>query len=105
MLFRSAQEKDRLVSGVAALDTASMKRHQRAFTSLAPSQQDALLQAAADAANNDPKSFFYQIKELAIVGYFTSEVVGKNVTHYLPVPGPFRGCVPLSETGNTAWTR
>jgi hypothetical protein len=103
--FMSAEEEDRLTRGVVAIDTAATRAHQKPFAQLASAQQDAILQSAADAAGDDPKSFFYQIKELTIVGYFTSELVGKNVTHYLPIPGPYRACVPIAETGNKAWTR
>ncbi|MEY2877635.1 MAG: hypothetical protein RLZZ15_15 [Verrucomicrobiota bacterium] len=103
--FLSAEEKSRLTGGLAALDAASATAHRQPFAQLAGAQQDALLQAAADAANGDLKTFFYQIKELTIVGYFTSEPVGKNVTRYEPVPGPFRACVPITETGNRAWTK
>ena len=103
--YLSAEEKQRLSAGLAGIDAASMKAHKRGFARLASAQQDALLQAASDKAQNDPKTFFYQIKELTIVGYFTSETVGKTVTHYDPIPGPFQACVPISETGNKAWTR
>ncbi|MSU24239.1 MAG: gluconate 2-dehydrogenase subunit 3 family protein [Opitutus sp.] len=103
--FLTAEEKERLTKGVVATDTASIRTHRAAFAQLPGEQQDRVLQAAADAADNDPKSFFYQIKELTVVGYFTSEIVGKTVTHYEPVPGPFQGCVPIAETGNKAWTR
>ncbi|MBI5770372.1 MAG: gluconate 2-dehydrogenase subunit 3 family protein [Verrucomicrobia bacterium] len=103
--FMPAEEKERLTRGVVAIDTAAVRAHQKPFARLAAAQQDAVLQAAADAAGDDPKSFFHQLKELTIVGYFTAELVGKNVTHYLPIPGPFRGCVPIAETGNVAWTR
>lgn len=103
--FMTAEEKERLTRGVVAIDTAAMRPHQKPFAQLPAAQQDSVLQTAAEAAGDDPKSFFYQIKELTIVGYFTSELVGKNVTNYLPIPGPFRGCVPIAETGNKAWTR
>jgi hypothetical protein len=103
--FMTAEEKERLTRGVVAIDTAAMRPHQKPFAQLPVAQQDSVLQTAAEAAGDDPKSFFYQIKELTIVGYFTSELVGKNVTNYLPIPGPFRGCVPIAETGNKAWTR
>ena len=39
---------------------------------------------SADAEANEEKSFFLQIKELTIVGYFTSEQVGKNILRYEP---------------------
>lgn len=43
--------------------------------------------------------FYRSFKSLAIQGYFTSEEVGKNVMNYDPIPGPFKGCIPLDEVG------
>jgi hypothetical protein len=103
--FMTAEEKTRLSRGLDALANASFRGRQMSFAELNATEQDAVLQGSLSAANNDPKSFFYQIKELTIVGYFTSEIVGKNVTNYDPIPGPFKGCVPISETGNKAWTK
>ena len=45
------------------------------------------------------------ILELTVLGYFTSETVGKTVLHYDPVPGRFEACIPLAEVGNRAWTK
>ena len=46
----------------------------------------------------DP-GFYRSFKGLAVQGYFTSAEVGKNVTAYDPVPGPFQGCIPFSDVG------
>ena len=46
--------------------------------------------------------FFATLKELATVGYFTSEPGATKAVRYDPVPGDYRGCVPLSEIGR-AW--
>ena len=48
-----------------------------------------------------PVTFYRKIKSLAIMGYFTSEEVGKNLLTYDPIPGTQAGCIPLSEVGNT----
>ena len=39
-------------------------------------------------------------KELSLLGYFTSQAGATQVLQYNPVPGPFRGCVELSQAGN-----
>ena len=46
----------------------------------------------------DP-GFYRSFKATAIQGYFTSAEVGKSVTKYDPIPGPFQGCIPLDEIG------
>ena len=56
---------------------------------------------AESAAN---RGHFLRIREITIVGYFTSGEVGKDVLHFEPVPGIYQACIPLSEVGNVSWT-
>jgi hypothetical protein len=49
----------------------------------------------------DGTPFFIQLKELVLLGYFTSEVGATEVLQYLPVPGKYEGCIPLEEVGKT----
>jgi gluconate 2-dehydrogenase gamma chain len=46
--------------------------------------------------------FIITIKELTILGFFTSEPGATQVLQYNQVPGPFQGCVPLEKAGK-AW--
>ncbi len=103
--FMSEEEKKIFLAGLAEVEAKSMAAHQREFARLTPAQQDALLKGVADASQNKEQTFFYQLKELTLLGYFTAEPVGKNVLHYDPVPGRFDPCIPISEVGNRAWTR
>jgi len=48
----------------------------------------------------NPVGFYRAFKSLAVMGYCTSEEIGKNVLNYDPVPGEFLGCIPLSDVGN-----
>ena len=47
------------------------------------------------------KPFILQVKELVILGFFTSEVGASRALQYNEVPGPYKGCVPLKEVGKT----
>lgn len=47
--------------------------------------------------------WWLEMKALAINGYFASEKIGTEVLAYAPVPGPYQGCIPLSEVGK-AWS-
>ena len=103
--FATADERTVLVTGLADLESASLAENRKGFAQLEAAQQDALLRRIAEAAQAKEKTFFHQIKELTVVGYFTSEPVGKTVLHYDPVPGRFDACIPLAEVGNVSWTK
>ena len=53
------------------------------------------------AGKQEPVGFYRSLKSTALWGYFSSEEIGLNVLTYDPVPGPYKGCIPLSEVGNT----
>lgn len=103
--YLSAAEQAVFSAGLEEFNAASMSAHQLGFVRLSAAQQDALLMQAAVAAQKQEKTFFHLMKELTVVGYFTSETVGRNVLHYDPVPGRYDGCVPISEVGNRLWTK
>jgi len=48
-----------------------------------------------------PVGFYRSLKSMAMWGYFTSEDIGKNVLNYDPIPGVYKGCIPLSDVGNS----
>jgi gluconate 2-dehydrogenase gamma chain len=103
--YMTAEEKIVFAAGLADIDSLSQTTAQRGFAQLSPAQQDAVLTKVAVAAQNQEKTFFHLIKELTLLGYFTSERIGKNVLHYDPIPGRYDGCIPLSDVGNRSWTR
>lgn len=47
--------------------------------------------------------FLFTVREFALLGYFTSERIGKDFLVFDPVPGGYKPCIPLSDVGN-AWT-
>jgi hypothetical protein len=47
--------------------------------------------------------FLFTVREFALLGYFTSERIGKDFLVFDPIPGVYKPCIPLSEVGN-AWT-
>ena len=92
-------------AGLDEVNAASFAAHAQSFVKISATQQDAILLKIAVASQKKEKTFFHQIKELTVVGYFTSEIVGRTVLHYDPVPGRYEGCVPISEVGNVLWTK
>jgi hypothetical protein len=100
-------EDDKIMfsSGLDEVATQALKLYNKNIAQLSSEEQDHLLREIACASQALPKSFFLQIKELTVVGYFTSELVGKTVLKYDPIPGRYDPCIPLSEVGNAQWTR
>lgn len=45
--------------------------------------------------------FLNNLRSLALAGYFSSEEVATKHLNYLPVPGPYQGCIPASDVGST----
>jgi len=45
---------------------------------------------------------YFMLKDLTVLGYFTSEIGAKQALAYLEIPGKYNGCVPL-EKGQKAW--
>jgi gluconate 2-dehydrogenase gamma chain len=102
--FMSDTERATLTEGLDRVDAASRSAHGAGFTTVTTDQQDAVLRTIARAEQAQPQGFFRLIRSATILGYFTSEQVGRNVLHYDPIPGRYDACVPLSEVGNRNWT-
>jgi hypothetical protein len=51
-------------------------------------------------AQRSVRPFILTMKELTLLGFFTSEVGATQILQYLPVPGSLRSCMPLREAGN-----
>jgi gluconate 2-dehydrogenase gamma chain len=102
--FMSDAERQMLTSGLSRVDAASRAAHGTTFASLTAGQQNTVLRGIAVAEEGQPQGFFRLLRSATILGYFTSEQVGKNVLHYDPIPGRYDGCVPLSDVGNRNWT-
>lgn len=96
--------------GMAALDDASRRANGAVFTSATPAARLALVQAIdreqkayMDAKQpDDPRHYFRMMKELALLGYFTSEIGCTQAQRYVESPGRYEPCVPYVP-GAPAW--
>ena len=96
--------------GMARLDEASRKAGSSAFVSATPAQRLALLQTLdreqktyTDAKKkDDPAHYFRMMKELSLLGYFTSEIGMTKAQRYAETPGRFDPCIPYNP-GETSW--
>ena len=47
-------------------------------------------------------NYFGMMKQLTLLGYFTSEIGATKALRYIAVPGKYEGCVPYKK-GDKAW--
>ena len=87
----AADERQQFLTALAALDA-------RGF--LARSASDQLAMLGELDRTGDP--FFRSLKDLTLVGYYTSEIGATRELQYAPLPGRYDGCVPLAQIGR-AW--
>jgi glucoside 3-dehydrogenase (cytochrome c) hitch-hiker subunit len=102
--FMTPAEQKLLAQGLQEIDAAAKSAHGAGFPTLTTTQQDAVLRAVATAQQGKDPSSFGLIRSATVLGYFTSEQVGRNVLHYDPVPGTYNGCVPIDQVGRRNWT-
>lgn len=57
---------------------------------------------APDITGDAPAHYFRMMKELALLGYFTSEIGYNQALRYAETPGRYDPCVPYTE-GEKAW--
>ena len=56
----------------------------------------------SNKAPDDPAHFFRMMKELTVVGYFTSEIGYTQALRYVEAPGRWDPCLPYEE-GEKFW--
>ena len=93
------EERSTFKNGLPTINKASNAAHSADFMKLKEDQQTTVLQSLADAAKKDDKHIFNKIKELTLVGFFTSEVGMKQALKYDPIPTEYNGCIDYASVG------
>ena len=90
--------------GMQKLNAASFMTSTPAQRLASLEQLDREQKAYMDArrGNDTPPHFFRMMKELALLGYFTSEIGCTQAQRYVEAPGGFEPCVPYTP-GERAW--
>lgn len=127
----TATQQSHFAKGLDALEDASKKANGgKKFLESTSAQQTALLKSFETMSNDEakknaetkkivdaetglakeskgkveapPTPFFKLMKELTLLGYFTSEVGAKQALVHVDVPGKYVGCVKMTP-GQKAW--
>ena len=106
------EEKDQQIflDGLNKVNEAATKKFNAQFTKLSPEQRTELLaqidqEAAAyskDKKKEDPNHYFTLMKQLTLLGYFSSEIGATQALRYVAVPGKYEGCIDYKK-GDRAW--
>ena len=104
----SEEDQKRFTSGLQAFDEEAKSAYGDAFLDLDDEQQkefvkkthDTAIEAERNAEQRGERPFILTMKELTMLGFFTSEPGATQVLQYDPVRGAYNGCIPLSEAGN-----
>ena len=107
------EEKDQKIfhEGIAKLKDESEKKFNTSFMKATPEQRHEFLVAldkeqkdyTAGKKADDPAHYFRMMKELTLLGYFTSEIGHTQARRHVPVPGRYDGCIPYKK-GDKAFT-
>ncbi len=63
----------------------------------------AKLEKENTGASTEVTEAYHDLKQQAISFYLATEPVATEFLNYLPVPGPYQGCIPVSEVDHKAW--
>jgi hypothetical protein len=110
------EEREAFLEGLERLDALARKRGASGFAAAGEAVQVQILSSLEREAGNGsgepslligyrlpsaaPRRFFTALKELVLVGYYTSQVGATQELHWNPVPGSFQPCLHRPRTGD-----
>jgi hypothetical protein len=106
------EEKDQKIfhEGMTKLNDLSKKKYENSFMKISDQQRHDLLveldkeqkEYMKNKKKEEPSHYFRMMKELTLLGYFTSEIGATKARRYVETPGKYEGCVPYKK-GDKAW--
>ena len=105
-----AKDQKTFLDGMTKLNQECNKMHKHDFMSATPEHRKELLTALDKEAKEyqktkkpeDSQHYFSMMKQLTLLGYFTSKVGATEALRYEAVPGRYEGCIPYKK-GDKAW--
>lgn len=119
----ASESQQKFLDGLSRLDQDAETVYGKPFVDLTDVQKDELLAAmdkggsstsdqglASELANEgedsvgvdlDDQEFFDTIRQLTLLGYFTSEIGAKEALVFDQIPGDYIGCIPYEKVGGS----
>jgi hypothetical protein len=106
----SPADQQVFMKGLATVDTEANKKYSKNFLDCGPQQRLELLTMLDKAQKKESKEtkpgnqyqYYAMLKQLTLLGYFTSEIGCTQALRYVEVPGRFDGNMPYKK-GDKAW--
>lgn len=106
----SQQEQKSIIEGLDELEVAANEKFGRNFQVLSKEERHDFLvfldgeslEHQRQRKDGDPSHYFYLLKQLTLLGFFTSELGATQALRYVAVPGEYIGDYPY-EPGDKAW--
>ena len=104
------KQQDIFMDGLKKIEDESDKKFKDGFMKITPAQRTELLTALdveqkayqKSKKKDDPVHYFRLMKELSVMGFFTSEVGATKAANYVQIPGKFEGCIDYKKE-NKVW--
>lgn len=106
------EEKDQKIflEGMNKLNESSVQKNGKSFMESTPEQRHELLVGLDKEAKEyskakkpeDPSHYFSLMKQMTLMGFFTSKEGATKALRYVAVPGKYEGCIPYKK-GDKAW--
>lgn len=101
----SKEDQEIFHTAITRINDASKNKFNKEFPDLTPAEREELIKLIDREARDykkkeekDPeKHYFTMVKQLTLLGYFTSEIGCTQAQRYVPVPGRYDGCVPYTK--------
>jgi hypothetical protein len=106
----SEQQHAVFAEGLVKINKASVARYGAPFGDCTPAQRTELANAldaeqrayTAKKTKEAPPHYFRMMKELSVLGYFSSEIGCTQAVRYIEVPGAYHGDIAYKK-GDRAW--
>ncbi len=97
-------------AGLGKIDSAARAKFGKSFLSASSAERTELLNGLdqeqrrhhAHKTEKEPEHYFRMLKQLTVIGYFTSETGATKTLRYAEVPGGYDGNAPYKK-GDRAW--
>lgn len=104
------ENQDAFIKGMGTIETLSKERFKNGFMNITPEQRTQLLtdldkeqkEFQKNKKPEDQQHYFRLMKELTLLGYFTSKPGATEALRYVEVPGKYEGCIDY-KPGDKAW--
>lgn len=100
-------EKEQMIfrDGMKKIDDHADKKFGKSYLAITPEQRHEILvqidneqkQYMKNKKEEEPVHYFRMMKELTLLGYFTSKPGCTQGKRYMPLPGKYIGCVPYKK--------